>query len=112
MRIYVGNLQHEFSEGDVRDLFSSHGQVESVAIIRAHDTGRSKGFAFVEMPVDLQAKAAIEALNGQIFHQPTRTLTVHEARPRQGHNAEDRDHRPSARVDRSKLNNRGRVHRR
>ena len=83
MRIYVGNLQREFSEGDVRELFCTHGQVDSVAIIRDHDTGRSKGLAFVEMPVSIQAKAAISALNGQIFHQPTRTLTVNEARPRQ-----------------------------
>ena len=83
MRIYAGNLQHEFTEGDVRELFSTHGQVDSVAIILDPDTRRSKGFAFIEMPLNTQAKAAIKALNGQIFHQPTRTLTVNEARPRQ-----------------------------
>ena len=110
MRLYVGNLQREFSEGDVRELFSTHGQVESVAIIRDHDTRRSKGLAFVEMPLSNQAKAAISALNGQIFHQPTRTLTVHEARPRQGHNVENGDRRPSARVDKPKLLKRGRVY--
>lgn len=48
MRIFVANLQHEFSEGDVRDLFSAHGQVDSVAIIRDHDTRRSKDLAFVD----------------------------------------------------------------
>jgi len=72
----VANLQHEFSEGDVRDLFSAHGQVDSVAIIRDHDTRRSKDLAFVEMPISIQAKAAIKALDGLKFQQPTRTLTV------------------------------------
>ena len=76
MRIFVANLQHEFSEGDVRDLFSAHGQVDSVAIIRDHDTRRSKDLAFVEMPISIQAKAAIKALDGLKFQQPTRTLTV------------------------------------
>ena len=87
LRIYVGNLQHEFNEGDVRELFNTHGQVDSVAIIRDHDTRRSKGFAFVEMPLSIQAKAAIKALNGQKFYQPTRTLTVHEAQPRPERNS-------------------------
>ena len=82
LRIYVGNLQREFSEGDLRDLFSAHGQVDSVSIIRDRDTRRSKGFAFVEMPLSIQAKTAIKALNGQIFHQPTRTLNVNEAGPK------------------------------
>jgi len=76
LRIFVANLQHEFSEGDVRDLFSAHGQVDSVAIIRDHDTRRSKDLAFVEMPISIQAKAAIKALDGLKFQQPTRTLTV------------------------------------
>ncbi len=83
LRIYVGNLQHEFTEGDVREMFTTHGQVDSVAIILNRDTHRSKGFAFIEMPSSVQAKAAIKALDGQIFHQPSRTLTVTEARPRQ-----------------------------
>ncbi len=112
LRIYVGNLQREFSEGDVKEMFSAHGQVDSVAIIRDHDTRRSKGFAFVEMPVSIQAKAAIKALNGQIFHQPTRTLNVNEAGPRKGHNIGNECHRPSTRVDRPKLLKRGRGDRR
>ena len=107
MRIYVGNLLREFSEGDVRELFSTHGQVDSVAIIRDHDTRRSKGFAFVEMPLSNQAKAAIKALHGQIFHQPTRTLTVKEAGPSPGRNTGNGGHRPSARVDRPNLLKRG-----
>ncbi|HIO02787.1 MAG TPA: RNA-binding protein [Alphaproteobacteria bacterium] len=79
MRLYVGNLQREFNEVDVRELFSPYGQVDSVTIIRDSDTRRPKGFAFVEMPIVIQAKAAINALNGKIFHQPTRTLIVNEA---------------------------------
>ena len=103
----MGNLQRELNEGDVRELFSSHGQVGSVSIIRDRDTRRSKGFAFVEMPLGVQAKAAIKALNGQIFHQPTRTLTVNEAHPeahpKEGRNAEKGGDRPSPTVDRPKL---------
>ena len=79
LRLYVGNLQREFNEVDVRELFSPYGQVDSVTIIRDSDTRRPKGFAFVEMPIVIQAKAAINALNGNIFHQPTRTLIVNEA---------------------------------
>ena len=108
----MANLPREFSEGDLRDLFNAHGQVESVSIICDRDTRRSKGFAFVEMPLSIQAKTAIKALNGQIFHQPTRTLTVTEARPRQGQNVGDGGHRPSARVDRPNLLKRGRMNRR
>ena len=107
----MGNLQRELSEGDVRELFSTHGQVDSVAILRDHDTRRSKGVALVEMPLGIQARAAIKALNGQIFHQPTRTLTVNEARPRQARSVANGGHRPSARVDRPKLNKLGRGHR-
>ena len=103
----MGNLQREFSEGDVKDMFSIHGQVVSVAIIRDHSTRRSKGFAFVEMPSSTQAKAAIKALNGQIFHQPTRTLAVKEAGPRPDRNIGREGHPPRARVDRQKLPNRG-----
>ena len=76
----MANLQHEFSEGDVRDLFSAHGQVDSVAIILDRDTHRSKGFAFVEMPSSVQAKAAIKALNDSDLQG--RSVKVSEARPR------------------------------
>ena len=80
MRIYVGNLPYESSEDDLIEAFSAHGEVESVTVIRDRDTGRSKGFAFVEMPTNSEAQAAITAFNGQEFNR--RTLTVNEARPR------------------------------
>ena len=79
MKLFVGNLQRELIEVDVRELFSPYGQVDSVTIIRDRDTRRPKGFAFVEMPIIIQAKTAIDALNGMIFHQPKRTLIVNEA---------------------------------
>ena len=62
------------------EAFSAHGEVESVTVIRDRDTGRSKGFAFVEMPTNTEAQSAITAFNGQEFNR--RTLTVNEARPR------------------------------
>lgn len=80
MRIYVGNLPYESTEEDLTEAFSAHGEVESVTVIRDRDTGRSKGFAFVEMPTNAEAQAAIAAFNGQEFSR--RTLTVNEARPR------------------------------
>ena len=80
MRIYVGNLPYESTEEDLVEAFSAHGEVESVTVIRDRDTGRSKGFAFVEMPTNAEAQAAIQAFNGQEFNR--RTLTVNEARPR------------------------------
>ena len=81
MRIYVGNLSYEATEEELREAFGAHGQVESVTIIRDRDTGRSKGFAFVEMPSSAEAQAGINALNGNEFHE--RALTVNEARPRE-----------------------------
>ena len=78
--------------------------------VRDSNTGRPKGIAFVEMPLSTQAEAAIKALNGQIFHQPTRTLTVNEARPRPGRTVGNVGQRPSTRVDRLKLLKRSRVY--
>lgn len=80
MNIYVGNLSYRASEEDVRQAFSSHGQVDSVKIIMDRETGNSKGFGFVEMSSDDEAKAAIESMNGQEFMQ--RKMVVNEARPR------------------------------
>ncbi|MGI6208675.1 MAG: RNA recognition motif domain-containing protein [Anaerolineae bacterium] len=80
MRIYVGNLPYTAAESELRELFEGYGTVESVQMIRDRDTGQSKGFAFVEMPAQNEAQAAIQALNGQAFHN--RNLTVNEARPR------------------------------
>ena len=81
MRIYVGNLYYQATEQELRDTFEPHGEVEETYIVRDRDTGRSRGFAFVEMPTDDEAKAAIEDLNGK--EVGGRTLTVNEARPRQ-----------------------------
>ncbi|MBH75040.1 MAG: RNA-binding protein [Dehalococcoidia bacterium] len=81
MRIYVGNLSYQATEQELRDTFEAHGEVEETYIVRDRDTGRSRGFAFVEMPTDDEAKAAIEDLNGK--EVGGRTLTVNEARPRQ-----------------------------
>lgn len=81
MRIYIGNLSYETTEDELRTAFGTHGQVESVTIITDRQTGRSKGFGFVEMPSSAEAQAAINALNGKELH--TRTLTVNEARPRE-----------------------------
>jgi cold-inducible RNA-binding protein len=81
MNIYVGNLPFKASEDDVRQAFAAFGDVTSVAIITDKATGRSKGFAFVEMSNDEQANAAIAALNGK--EMLGRALTVNEARPRE-----------------------------
>ena len=81
MRIYVGNFGFETSEQEIREAFEAHGQVQEVSMIRDRDTDRPKGFAFVEMPTNTEAEAAIGALNGKEFGG--RTITVNEARPRQ-----------------------------
>ena len=80
MKIYVGNMSYDTSEDDLRGAFEAHGTVDSVAIISDRDTGRPKGFGFVEMSNDDEAKAAIEALNEKDLGG--RTLKVNEARPR------------------------------
>ena len=80
MNIYVGNLPYEVTEEDLRQAFQSFGQVDAVNIIKDRYTGRSKGFGFVEMPSEAEARAAIEALNGQELKG--RALKVNEARTR------------------------------
>ena len=80
MNIYVGNLSYETGEQELRDAFSQFGEVESVNVIMDRETGRSRGFAFVEMQSSDEGKAAIEGLNLQRIG--TRALTVNEARPR------------------------------
>lgn len=79
-RIYVGNLPFQTTEQDITDLFSQAGTIESVNLITDRETGRSKGFAFVEMSGS-EADEAINRFNGQEFNG--RTLTVNEARPRE-----------------------------
>ena len=80
-KLYVGNLSYEVTDGDLQNLFVPHGAVQSAQVIMDRDTGRSKGFGFVEMDNNDQAQAAITALNGHEVNG--RTLTVNEARPRQ-----------------------------
>ena len=79
-RIYVGNLSYQTTENDLTNLFEEVGQVESVSIITDRDTGRSKGFAFVEMSAE-DADKAITQFNGTEING--RALTVNEARPRE-----------------------------
>lgn len=79
-KIYVGNLSFDTNEDKLRELFAEHGEVLSASIITDRDTGRSRGFGFVEMADNGQAEAAINALNGMDLDG--RTLTVNEARPR------------------------------
>ena len=81
MRIYVGNFGFDTREQELRDAFEAHGNVQEVVMIQDRDTGRSKGFAFVEMPTNTEAQAAIADLNGKEFGG--RSITVNEARPRQ-----------------------------
>ena len=78
--IYVGNLSYRATEDEVREAFARYGQVESVQIIKDRETGRSRGFAFVEMPDAEQAKAAIEQLDSADI--AGRQVKVNEARPR------------------------------
>jgi cold-inducible RNA-binding protein len=81
MNIYVGNLSWNTSENDLREAFEAFGEVSSVAIITDRETGKSRGFGFVEMPSDSEGRAAIAALNGA--DMGGRNLTVNEARPRE-----------------------------
>jgi RNA recognition motif-containing protein len=82
MKLYVGNLPYSTTEEDLRKLFSQYGNVDSVAVITDRDTGRSKGFGFVEFPDENEARNAISALSGQEYGG--RALTVNEARPKTG----------------------------
>jgi RNA recognition motif-containing protein len=79
-KLYVGNLNYAVTDADLTKLFEPHGTVESAQVIIDRDTGRSKGFGFVEMKTDQEAQAAIAALNGQ--DSGGRALTVNEARPK------------------------------
>ena len=81
MNIYVGNLSYGMSEDELREAFSAYGDVSSVKILSDRETGRSRGFAFVEMPNKSEGEAAIAQLNGKDVGG--RTLRVNEARPRE-----------------------------
>ena len=80
-KLYVGNLSYSVTDGDLQRMFSTHGQIQSAQVIMDRETGRSKGFGFVEMSDDNEARAAIEALNGK--DEGGRALTVNEAKPRE-----------------------------
>jgi len=79
-KLYVGNLSYNVTDSELQQIFEAHGTVQSAQVIMDRDTGRSKGFGFVEMGSDDEAQAAITALNGK--EVGGRTLTVNEARPR------------------------------
>ena len=81
MNIYVGNMAYSMTEDELRDLFSNYGTVSSARLVTDRDTGRAKGFGFVEMADANEANAAIEAINGT--KQGGRELVVNEARPRE-----------------------------
>jgi len=80
MNIYTGNLPYETTDEDLRDTFAEFGEVSTAKVIMDRDSNRSKGFGFVEMPSDDDARKAIAALDGKEFSG--RTLKVNEARPR------------------------------
>jgi RNA recognition motif-containing protein len=80
-KLYVGNLPYTVTEDELRDYFAQAGTIKSVALIRDRDTGRSKGFAFVEYETNEEAQKAISLFNGTQLQE--RTLTVNQARPRE-----------------------------
>lgn len=81
MNIYVGNLSYDTGNAELREAFAQYGQVDDVRVIEDRATGRSKGFGFVEMPNDSEARKAMEELNGSSLQG--RDVTVNEARPRE-----------------------------
>jgi len=96
VNIYVGNLAREATEEDVREAFKAFGQVTSVSIIKDKFSGEPRGFGFVEMPSQAEARSAIAGLNGKELQG--RSLTVNEARPRtEGQGSRDRDRRGGGR---------------
>src|SRR5256886_1699691 len=80
-KLYVGNLTYDVTDSGLEQMFAAHGTVQSAQVIMDRDTGRSKGFGFVEMGSDQEAQAAIAGLNGK--QMEGRTLTVNEARPKE-----------------------------
>ncbi|HMN41901.1 MAG TPA: RNA-binding protein [Phycisphaerales bacterium] len=82
MKLYVGNLSFNTSESQLRELFSAHGEVASAALVMDRETGRPRGFGFVEFNNDEHARAAMTALGGK--NVDGRDLTVNEAKPREG----------------------------
>ena len=81
MNIYVGNLSYEVTEDEVRDIFTAHGEVSSVSVIKDKYSGQSKGFGFVEMPNQAEAEEAIKTLNESDLKG--RNIKVNQARPKE-----------------------------
>lgn len=81
MNIYVSNLNFHTSNESLKNLFTKYGEVSSANIITDRETGRSRGFGFVEMPNDTEGQSAIDALNGTNFEE--KTITVNVARPKE-----------------------------
>ena len=90
-RMYVGNLSYNLTDAELRDAFAAHGEVTSAEIVKDRASGQSKGFGFIEMPSEDEAKAAIQALHGTALKG--RTLNVNEARPRADGGGGGRDRR-------------------
>ena len=84
MNIYVGNIPYKMTEDELRDIFLQHGEVSSAKIIMDRESGRSKGFGFVDMPDKAAGEAAVQALNNQSIMG--RNIRVNEARPRANRN--------------------------
>lgn len=93
-KLYIGNMSYDTTEGKLREMFEAHGEVTSVDVITDRNTGRPRGFAFVEMATDEAARAAIAALDGQTVDG--RQLRVSEAQPRKSRDS-DRDRFPDRR---------------
>jgi cold-inducible RNA-binding protein len=91
MRIYVGNLSFGTTSDDLRAEFEAFGKVESVQLITDRETGKAKGFAFVEMPSAAEAQTAMAELNGKNLHE--RTIVVNEAKPRSDDRGRERGDR-------------------
>jgi len=94
-KLYVGNLPYDVTEEGLRELFSQSGTVVSVALIKDRDSGRSKGFGFVEMSSQQEAEAAIRALNGRTHGD--RELSISIARPREERSGPPRNYNPKRR---------------
>ena len=91
MKIYVGNMPYSVTSEDLSDMFKEYGGVEEATVIMDRETGRAKGFGFVDMPNNSDADRAIKALNGTQLEG--RALTVNQARPRESRPREDRSSR-------------------
>lgn len=88
MKIYVGNLSYDTQNDDLKDAFAAHGSVADAIVITDRESGRSRGFGFVEMPDDNEGRKAIEAMDGADLQG--RNLRVNEARPREDRGSRSR----------------------